>query len=190
VGVSLTPLAVSGLALLCERPMHPYEMYRLMMDRRGDRVVKVRPGSLYHAVDRLAADALVEAVGTDRDGGRPERTTYRITEAGRTAMQDWIRALLEEPVNEFPSFPVALAEAHNLPRAEAARLLTARVRRLEEQLAEVESVLAARGDQVAEAFLLYGHYYVEMTRAERDWLRKLVARLESKELEWPLEMQP
>jgi DNA-binding PadR family transcriptional regulator len=183
----LTPLAVSALALLCERPMHPYEMYRLMIERRGDRVVKVRPGSLYHAVDRMAADALVEATGTDRNGARPERTIYRITDAGRAAMRDSIRGLLEEPVNEFPSFPVALAEMHNLPRAEATALLTARIDRLEEERAEIESVLAGKQGQVAEAYLLYGHYYVEMVRAELSWLRRLVTRLEAKELEWPLE---
>lgn len=187
MAATLTPLALSALALLCERPMHPYEMYRLMIERRGDRVVKVRPGSLYHAVDRMAADALVEATGTERNGARPERTTYRITDAGRAAMQDWIRALLEDPVNEFPRFPVALAEMHNLARAEATKLLVARIGRLEEQLADVESALAGKQGQVEEAYLLYAHYYVEMVRAELSWLRRLVTRLESKELEWPEE---
>ena len=40
----LNPLAVSALALLAERPMHPYEMYQLMLQRREDRVVKVSAG--------------------------------------------------------------------------------------------------------------------------------------------------
>ena len=46
----LSPLALSTLALLTERPMHPYEMYQLMLQRREDRVVKVSAGSLYRAV--------------------------------------------------------------------------------------------------------------------------------------------
>jgi DNA-binding PadR family transcriptional regulator len=73
--MSLTPLAVSILALLAERPMHPYEMYSLMLERHQDWVVKVKPGSLYHTVDRLARDELVEVAGTERAGSRPERTS-------------------------------------------------------------------------------------------------------------------
>ena len=43
----LTPLGVASLALLAEEPMHPYEMYQLLMARHEDRLVKVRPGTLY-----------------------------------------------------------------------------------------------------------------------------------------------
>ena len=81
---ALTPLGISALALLAERPMHPYEMYQLLMERSEDRVVKVRPGSLYHTVDRLAGQGYVRATGTGRAGNRPERTTYEITATGRS----------------------------------------------------------------------------------------------------------
>jgi len=46
----LTPLAISVLALLEERSMHAYEMYQLLITRHNDRLLKVRPGSLYHTV--------------------------------------------------------------------------------------------------------------------------------------------
>lgn len=46
----LTPLGVASLALLAEEPRHPYEMYQVLMARHEDRLVKVRPGTLYHAV--------------------------------------------------------------------------------------------------------------------------------------------
>ncbi len=59
----LTPLAVSALALLNEHPMHPYEMYQSLLERHKDRIVKVRPGSLYHTVERLHAADLVEITG-------------------------------------------------------------------------------------------------------------------------------
>ena len=102
-------------------------------------------------------------------------------------MQEWIRGVLAEPVNEFPRFPVALGEAHNLPRTEAIELLTARVRHIEAELAEVEPALALGAAKTAEAHLLNGYYLVEMLRAELSWLRQLVARLETKELGWPLD---
>jgi DNA-binding PadR family transcriptional regulator len=183
---TLTSLGVSVLALLCERPMHPYEMYRLLLDRHEDRMVKVRPGSLYHTVDRLADDALLAAAGTDRDGGRPERTIYRITPDGEGALRERIRTLLAVPVNEYPRFPVALAEAHNLPCVEVLDLLRARVERLDADLAEFDALLGLAAEHVTpEAYLLGGHYLREMVFAELGWLRRLVDRLERKELAWP-----
>jgi DNA-binding PadR family transcriptional regulator len=182
----LTPLATMMLASLNERPMHCYEMYRLMLERHEDRVVKVKPGSLYHAMDRLVAHGLAEAVGIDREGGRPERTTYRITDAGRAAMSTWVREGLAEPVNEYPRFPVAIGEAHNLPRAEVGELLRRRIATLQCELDEAAALLEKAADrQALEVHLLDAHYMTEMTRAEIGWLSRLVTRVENEELAWP-----
>jgi DNA-binding PadR family transcriptional regulator len=188
VAANLTPLGISVLALLVERPMHPYEMYRLLLERHEDRRVKIRPGSLYHTVDRLAEIGLVAATGTERDGGRPERTTYRITDDGREALAERIRTLLAIPVNEYPQFPVALGEAHTLPRREVIELLSARSRRIEGLLAESAALLQAAVDrQVEEAYLLAPRYLQEQLTTELNWLTDLIGRLERKELRWPYE---
>jgi DNA-binding PadR family transcriptional regulator len=184
----VTPLGISVLALLAERPMHPYEMYRLLLERHEDRRVKVRPGSLYHTVDRMAEVGLVEATGTERNGGRPERTTYQITEAGREALAERIRTLLAVPVNEYPQFPVALGEAHNLPRAEAVELLRTRTRRIEGEVAQCDALLRSAAERgVPEAYLLDTHYQREQLRTELNWLTDLIGRLEREELRWPNE---
>jgi DNA-binding PadR family transcriptional regulator len=162
-------------------------MYRLMLKRREDTVVKVRPGSLYHTVDRLAAAGMVTVTGTDRDGGRPERTTYCITEAGSAALREWIRSVLAAPVYEFPRFPVALGEAHNLPRPEAVELLTARMEQLRTEVGDGEELLATASTHTAEAHLLDWHFRIEMARSELTWLGRLVERIENKELTWPSE---
>jgi len=182
----LTPLATSMLAMLSEQPMHCYEMYRLMLRRHEDRIVKIKPGSLYHTMDRLAAAGMVVATGIDREGARPERTTYAITPAGRDAMREWVRSVLAEPVNEYPRLPVALGESHNLPVDEVIGLLFERIARLEAVLATDEVLVAeALECGVADAHLLDADFQMNMTRAELGWLRRLADRLESKELSWP-----
>jgi hypothetical protein len=101
-------------------------------------------------------------------------------------MRERLRGLLAEPVNEYPSFPVALGEAHNLPREEVLGLLAARIHALEAQLAAAGPPLeAATAKGVPEAFLLDRHFVTDMTAAELRWLRGLVARIEDEELEWP-----
>src|SRR5579875_726525 len=180
------PLAVSALGLLLERPMHPYEMVQLLITRSEDRLVKVRPGSLYHAVDRLAEDGFVRPVGTERSGNRPERTTYAITDQGIAVMQDWIRQSLAAPVPEFPRFPLALSQAHNLPRREVLALLRRRIAALRGQDAE----LAAGEGQVADR-ALEERYWIDvpysraLLAADIAHLTGLVHRLESGDLDWP-----
>src|ERR1700712_5808862 len=100
--VALTPLGLSALALLTEGPMHPYEMYQLLVKRMKNEIVKVRPGSLYHAVDRLERDGYARVIGTGRDGQRPERTTYEITETGRLALETRGAQLFAASENESP----------------------------------------------------------------------------------------
>src|SRR5512138_2173622 len=90
----LTPLGVMVLALLREGEMHPYEMMRLMRQRRDDQLVTITNGTFYHTVARLERLGLLAEVGVDREGNRPERTTYRLTDAGRDAVSEWVRAEL------------------------------------------------------------------------------------------------
>ena len=182
----LTSLAISVLALLNERQMHPYEMYQLLMERHEDRIVKVRPGSLYHTVERLAADGLVAATGTERCGNRPERTTYKVTASGKAALSQRLAELIETPVNEYPSFPVALGEAHNLDPADVVQLLANRVQHLDELVADVEQISAgAREHGVPEVYWLTAEFLRAMRATERDWIARLIDRIESKDLTWP-----
>ncbi|MGF6883354.1 DNA-binding PadR family transcriptional regulator [Nocardia sp. GAS34] len=182
---TLTPLAMSALALLEERPMHPYEMYQLLLQRREDYIVKIRPGSLYHTVTRLAEQNLVHAEGTNRAGNRPERTTYGITEAGRTALRTRIAEILRKPVNEYPIFPVAMSEAHDLPAGEVIELLTERIGWLDTHIAEMDAVLAflpVKG--VPRRYWMVMEYLRAQADSEAIWLRRIVRELRDGTLEW------
>ncbi|MCW2769952.1 MAG: transcriptional regulator [Aeromicrobium sp.] len=183
--MALTPLALSALALLAERPMHPYEMYQLLLERREDRFVKVRPGSLYHSVQRLHTDQLVEVVGTDRDGNRPARTTYAITDEGRSAVVARVRELLQQPVREYPHFPLALTEAHNIPADEAVADLSQYVAALDDDIAQIDTALeAARRSGKPETYLVGADYLLATTIAQRDWLTTLITRIQTKDFIW------
>ncbi|MGA7413607.1 MAG: hypothetical protein WBW33_24240, partial [Bryobacteraceae bacterium] len=59
---NLWELAV--LAFLAEKPMHPYEMQRLLGERHKDELLILKRGSLYHAINRLLELALIDPQGT------------------------------------------------------------------------------------------------------------------------------
>lgn len=181
----LTPLGVAALSLLVEEPMHPYEMYQLLIARHEDRLVKVRPGTLYHAVGRLEEQGLVESVGTDREGNRPERTTYRISKTGRKALTQRLQDMLATAAYEYPAFPLAVAEAHNLPAGVVIELLELRLAGLQEQLD-----LLLRGEDVVINKKIDRKYWIDiqfqqtMLRSEIGWIRGFQEQISSGELPW------
>ncbi len=182
----LSALAMAALGLLAERPMHPYEMYQLLMHRHEDRLVKVRPGTLYHAVGRLADAGLVEATETIKDGNRPERTNYAILPAGRAKLTHDLRELLAVPVNEYPRFPQALSEAHNIPADEVVQLLQSRREALSRELADLASqTKQAQGLEVPRRFWIDAGYQEHQINAELSWLEALCAELQNGALPWP-----
>lgn len=181
----LGPLSIAALALLSERPMHPYEMYQLLIDREEDRLLKVRPGTLYHAVGRLTDAGLVRPLGTERHGNRPERTTYRITASGREQLGKRIATMLTTPAQEYPEFPLAIAQAHNLPRDEVITLLQHRVVVLQADLAAFESGFArADRENVPRRYWIDAGYITTMRRTEINWLHGVLDELASGSLPW------
>src|SRR5215470_11841628 len=109
--ISRSALGLAVLLLLGESPMHPYQMHRMLLERRKEDVLDVRPAAIYRLVGRLAEAGLIEPLGTSREGRRPERTVYRITERGRELSERWLREMLGRPAREYPAFPAALSVA-------------------------------------------------------------------------------
>ncbi|MCI0157278.1 PadR family transcriptional regulator [Leifsonia shinshuensis] len=182
---ALTPLAVAALALLAEGPTHPYEMYQTLVMRSEDRLVKVRPGSLYHTVDRLARQGLVRATGTEREGNRPERTTYEITEEGTLALGQRVADIIATPVNEFPEFPLGLGEAHNLPVETVIDLLRKRVGLLRADLALLDDgIHRVRAKGLPAKYWLDVRYLRTMAEADVAALEALIDDLASGEISW------
>ena len=72
--------------------------------------IKLSYGSLYTVVDNLAKHDPIKAMEASREGRRPERTAYRITDEGAAELQDWLLELLGTPVKEYPQFEAALSE--------------------------------------------------------------------------------
>jgi DNA-binding PadR family transcriptional regulator len=181
-------LGISVLALLRERPMHGYEMFQTLIARHEDRIVKVRPGSLYHVVYRLAEENLIRPMTIGRAGNRPERTTYEITDTGTTTLTQRVRELVATPVNEFPQFVVALTEIHNLDRDTAVDALGSRIAALEDNIAELRA--CKRVSTAPGIYLVALDYLLATTKAQVNWLREFVDSLRSERLDWHHASQP
>ena len=178
------PLALAVLACLAERPMHPYEMASTMRERQKDESIKLNYGSLYSVVEALARNQFIVPKETLREGNRPERTVFALTEAGQHELSDWLSELLARPVKEFTRYEAGLSLMPALPPQDAAALLEARCDRLEIELAKARSVEElVRGKNVARLFTIESEYRTAMRVAELAWTRQLSADIVSGRLE-------
>ena len=181
-----TPLAMSILSTLRERPMHPYEIFHTMEVRKHDRIVKLRRSSLYSTIDRLEAESLIVAIGTDRKGRRPERTTYDLTPGGERALLDWLRASIAEPTPEFSRFGSLIAFLPHLMPWEASALLRQRLAHLERDSSVHEAMLQQpERRHMPSLFRVHEGYTVTMRDAEIAWVRGLAEDIEAGRLPWP-----
>ena len=167
-------MALSLLTLLSERPMYPYEMASELRGRGKDQAIKINWGSFYTVVQNLEKYGFIEAVNVGREGRQPERTTYRITEAGLTELKDWLRELLSVPEREYTRFEAALGEAAFLPPDEVADLLRRRLEALDAAIAEHEAGMQTWGAGLPRLFLIESEYHLALRKAEAEWVRGLL----------------
>jgi DNA-binding PadR family transcriptional regulator len=171
-----------GLAVLSAvafRPMHPYEMASALRGWGKDNDIPIKWGSLYTVVRNLAKHGLLEEVGSTREGRRPERTTYRITDDGRAELADWTRELLSDVEPEFPRFRAGLSVLTILPPDEVIALLQRRLAALEAEIARVDAELEHDRQDVPRLFLVEVEYGQALLHAEETWTRSLLDDLTS-----------
>jgi DNA-binding PadR family transcriptional regulator len=189
------PLALAVLALLFERPMHPYEMAAMLKERHKEESIKLRYGSLYTVIDALVKRGDVVARATSRAGNRPERTVYELTPSGLDELRDWMRDLLRHPAKEFTQFEAGLSLLPVLPPEEAVQLLRDRALHLSGKVWQMEGQLAELAQHEIGAmtkqdlpgplarqkfpplFVVESEFRLAMVRAELVFVNELVRRI-------------
>jgi DNA-binding PadR family transcriptional regulator len=184
--LAVDPLALTLLALLSEQPRHAYALQRLVRERHKDFALPHTRG-LYRTVDRLAQAQLIEPAEVQREGKRPERTMYRLTEEGAAAFRGALLSMLTTPVDEHPSFSVAIGLLAYLPAQEALNALDVRRIALQAAIAQLEVQVQGLGGILPRLLLLEVEYVLVLRQAELVWVRSLLEDLRTGQLSWDIE---
>jgi DNA-binding PadR family transcriptional regulator len=172
-------LALAVLATVQQRPMHRYEMASIMRARGKDQDMNVKWGSLYTVVQNMEKHGFLETIGSTRQGARPERTIYRITEAGQRELVEWTRELISTPQPEHPKFAAGLSVLAVLPPQEVIALFQTRLGRLEESIGTQRAVIAEYTNDIPRLFLIENEYGLAVVEAEAAWVRSMLDELTS-----------
>ena len=181
--VSATRLLLLG-AVRIFQPVHGYFVRRELMSWHADAWGKLNPGSIYNGLRSLARDGFVAEVGTEAQGGRPARTTYRLTGDGETEFLQLLRGALWtvsrfDPADLLAAWSFAAA----LKREEVTAALEHRVEQIEASARASEYAIEGIATNPAMPDTVAEHYRLSQARlnGEAAWARELVDRLRAGE---------
>jgi len=107
------------LGLVGEEPLHGYEVKSRFEEMLGG-TWDVNIGQIYSTFQRLERDGLVEAVGGRGDRGK---VVYRLTDAGKASLSEWLETPESEPQQLRDAIYVKLLLGSRLANGGMARLL-------------------------------------------------------------------
>jgi len=190
--MSTTRLVVLG-AIRQFQPVHGYFLRRELMSWHVDEWAKIQPGSIYNALRSLEADRYIEVVATDAEGGRPARTTYRISPAGEVELQRMLRDNLWN-VTAFDTQAIMTVASFMfiLSRQEV-------IAGLEHRLVKADAIIATNGYNVQDTLVSdttpkYVREIFDLSTArlvaEKEWATRLIERLRAGDYVFTGEMIP
>jgi DNA-binding PadR family transcriptional regulator len=185
VSPDISPLALAILELLDQRPMHPYELAATMRERHYDEFIRLNFGSLYHTVDSLERNGWIVPTEKEKEGNRPERTIYRLTDSGRDVLRQVVSEIIAEPRREYLYFSAGLMFMHHLDAATAAQLLERRAQALQAVITKLSHILdelLAGGH--TRLMLIELEHKIAVIDAEREWVHKIAKQIKEGKLEW------
>lgn len=165
----------SLLAILDQGPCYGYQL-RAEFDRRTGSTWPLNVGQIYNTLDRLERDGLVAKGDVDEHG----HVYWRITDAGRASVRDWLASPVERPQGTRDELAIKLAVAATLPGVDAGEVIRAQraasVRQLEELRAATYPGADADGPEgLAWSLLVESRAFA--VEAELQWLAHAEERL-------------
>jgi len=172
------PFYILGL-LIRYGPQHGYSLKHIIEDRISD-FAKIKLPSIYYHLDRLKEMGYVSE-SIDRDGNRPEKTVYSITEIGRRHFDVLYKMQMEEVYS--PELPLdgVLYFSEDADTAELLNTLKNRhqelVYKIEALNLHEESAMENMGDDGAvSAKIIFEHHRCHI-EAEINWLTQTIEGL-------------
>jgi DNA-binding PadR family transcriptional regulator len=168
------------LGFLRGRSLYGYEIKQMIEHVMGD-WTNIAFGSIYFALKKLAQEGFIVKVGTEQEGGRPSRTVYKITDAGREEFMRLLRAVWTDIERQTFDFDIGLSFIGALPVEEVKAYLQKRVTYLEHVLQYLDTHQA---EELADEHVpnrlvstVFDHHRVHL-RAELGWTRELLQNVE------------
>lgn len=164
-------------ALASEGEMHGHQLRQLADQEYVTLWTDISVGALYGALKRMASEGLIEASRTEREGGYPERQIWRITPAGRSALEQLREQGLGEVVFRPDPFDLAMSRLEREQLAAFPAVLEQRLQRLRAMLAHERAKIGEIAHKLSLAETLVVRHRDARLKAETAWHASLLREL-------------
>ncbi|WP_030206556.1 PadR family transcriptional regulator [Streptomyces sp. NRRL S-87] len=163
------------LALLTRGPAHGYELKQDLEKLLGAAYPQPNVGQIYVTLGRLEKSGLIEGEDVEQ-AGRPNKRTYRLTDAGREAVQAWFEDTAEEP-RVRDEFFMKLALAPRSGMADPVALINKQRRQYLNTMRDLSKLAAAedRDNKISQLLIEGAMLHLQ---ADLDWLERCQEELE------------
>ena len=172
-----TRLVIFGL--LRDQPLHGYEIKQIIEEQMGD-WTSIAFGSIYFALGKLSKEGLIQMVATEKEGNRPSRSIYKITETGRLEFLRLLREVWNKPEQQYFAIDIGLAFMNALPADEIKGYLHKQVTQLEAILQYLDShqqEQMSQPDIPNRAVVIFEHTRAHLN-AELSWMKNVLEKIE------------
>ncbi|MEU0085260.1 PadR family transcriptional regulator [Streptomyces sp. NPDC006274] len=163
------------LALLTRGPAHGYELKQDLEQLLGAAYPQPNVGQIYVTLGRLEKSGLIDGEDVEQSG-RPNKRTYRLTDAGREAVQAWFEETTDEPrVRDEFFMKLALAPRSGL--ADPVALINNQRRQYLNTMRDLSKLAAAedRDNRISQLLIEGAMLHLQ---ADLDWLERCQEELE------------
>jgi DNA-binding PadR family transcriptional regulator len=163
------------LALLTRGPAHGYELKQDLETLLGAAYPQPNVGQIYVTLGRLEKAGLIAGEDVEQ-AGRPNKRTYRLTDAGREAVLAWFDETTDEPrVRDEFFMKIALAPESGL--ADPITLINRQRRQYLNTMRDLSKLAAAEDRDNKVSHLLIEGAMLHL-QADLDWLERCQEELE------------
>jgi PadR family transcriptional regulator AphA len=162
------------LGLLCEKPLHGYELIQQIQAAQTKGLVwKIKQSMLYAVLGRLEEEGLVASV-LEPQGARPPRKLFHLTVQGGERFAQWLRT----PVQHGRDFRLELLTKLYFAVGEGAAVELIR-RQIGASEAQLQRLAVGEAVEAGSVAGLVGDYRVGQMEAALAWLRRCEVRFAS-----------
>ena len=162
------------LGLLMHANMHGYQLNEHIEHSLGF-FTNLKKPTLYYTLEKLAQQGYVQQQ-TEREGNRPERRVYELTETGRARFFDLLRQYLQDFSRTYFADDIAITFLDQLPRDEARTLLAEKRAKTQATLAHLQTL----PDHGGSFDYVLAHHTAHL-EAELRWLDGILDDLDRKD---------
>ncbi len=158
------------LGLLIEGNLYGYEIKKKIVDRL-EGFLDIKFGSIYYAIKKAVKNGWVKRIGTEKEGGNPERYVYQILPAGKKYYKKMLRQYFEHNLIHF-DIDIVLMFFNSLASEQKEQFVEDRMSIVKDKLNSIKDKIKkeSKDSDIGSQIHLYS-YLENHLKAELTWLK-------------------